>query len=138
MFMIRHGLGRAGAGAAGIINGGLSGAALQSTKQSGRNVSKGCINSNVCKDSYNEAIENGYTTSEASVTELWLLLCGKLPIRFHILGDYEVKVLRENIKTAMKTEQVCFKKLFASVARSSKAASEKRLGLLWSLCKSSF
>jgi hypothetical protein len=33
--------------AAGIINGGLSGAALQSTKQSGRNVSKGCINSNV-------------------------------------------------------------------------------------------
>jgi hypothetical protein len=53
--------------AAGIINGGLSGAALQSTKQSGRNVSKGCINSNVCKDSYNEAIENGYTTSEASV-----------------------------------------------------------------------
>jgi hypothetical protein len=25
-----------------------------------------CINSNVCKDSYNEAIENGYT-SEASV-----------------------------------------------------------------------
>jgi hypothetical protein len=30
-------------------------------KQSGRNVSKGCINSNVCKDSYNEAIENGYT-----------------------------------------------------------------------------
>jgi hypothetical protein len=52
---------------------------LYKKKQSGRNVSKGCINSNVCKDSYNEAIENGYTTSEASViTELWLLLCGKL------------------------------------------------------------
>jgi uncharacterized protein YcfJ len=34
------GLGRAGAGAAGIINGGLSGAALQKHKQSGRNVSK--------------------------------------------------------------------------------------------------
>jgi hypothetical protein len=30
-----------------------------------------CINSNVCKDSYNEAIENGYTTSEASLLELW-------------------------------------------------------------------
>jgi hypothetical protein len=54
---------------------------------------------------YNEAIENGYTTSEASViTELWLLLCGKLLNTLHI-GDYEVKVLRENIKTAMKTEQ---------------------------------
>jgi hypothetical protein len=33
---------------------------LYKTKQSGRNVSKGCINSNVCKDSYNEAIENVY------------------------------------------------------------------------------
>jgi hypothetical protein len=79
---------------------------LYKAQQSGRNVSKGCINSNVCKDSYNEAIENGYTTSEASViTELWLLLCGKLLNASYILGDYEVKVLRENIKTAMKTEQ---------------------------------
>jgi hypothetical protein len=34
----------------------------------------------------------------------------------YILGDYEVKVLRENIKTAMKTEQEgLLKKLFASV-----------------------
>jgi hypothetical protein len=41
---------------------------LYKSTKSGRNVSKGCINSNVCKDSYNEAIENGYTTSEASVT----------------------------------------------------------------------
>jgi hypothetical protein len=32
-----------GAGAAGIINGGLSGAALQNTKQSGRNVSRGVL-----------------------------------------------------------------------------------------------
>jgi hypothetical protein len=70
------GLGRAGA-AAEIING-LSGAALQKHKTK-RQKCQGCINSNVCKDSYNEAIENGYTTSEASViTELWLLLCGKL------------------------------------------------------------
>jgi hypothetical protein len=58
--------------AAGIINGGFLSGFHKSTKQSGRNVSKGCINSNVCKDSYNEAIENGYTTSEASViTELY-------------------------------------------------------------------
>jgi hypothetical protein len=36
----------------------------------------------------------------------------------YILGDYEVKVLRENIKTAMKTEQEgLLKKLFASVAK---------------------
>jgi hypothetical protein len=69
------------------FNVGLSGAAFyKSTKQSGRNVSKRCI-SNVCKDSYNEAIENGYTTSEASViTELWLLLCGKLLNASYILG----------------------------------------------------
>jgi hypothetical protein len=49
----------------------------KSTKQS-RNVSKGCINSNVCKDSYNEAIENGYTTSEALLLLDMVLLCGKL------------------------------------------------------------
>jgi hypothetical protein len=49
------GLGRAGR-AAGIINGGLSGAALR-TKQSGRNVSKGCINSNVCKDSITKLLK---------------------------------------------------------------------------------
>jgi hypothetical protein len=67
---------RAGAG---IINGGLSGAAQKSTKQSGRNVSK-CINSNVCKDSYNEAIENGYILhlKLLLLLRLWLLLCGKL------------------------------------------------------------
>jgi hypothetical protein len=50
----------------------------KSTKQAAE-MSVRVINSNVCKDSYNEAIENGYTTSEASViTGLWLLLCGKL------------------------------------------------------------
>jgi uncharacterized protein YcfJ len=70
------GLGRAGAGAAGIINGGLSGAALQNTKQSGRNVSRGVLTAMSVKIPI-EAIENGYTTSEASViTRLWLLLCG--------------------------------------------------------------
>jgi hypothetical protein len=90
-----------------IINGGLSGAALQKHKQSGRNVSKGCINSNVCKDSYNEAIENGYTTSEASVITGAMAVAMWKATKYasYILGDYEVKVLRENIKTAMKTEQ---------------------------------
>jgi hypothetical protein len=98
------GLGRAGAGAAGIINGGLSERLYKKAKQSGRNVSRGVLTA-MSKRFYNEAIENGYTTSEASViTELWLLLCGKLLNTLHI-GDYEVKVLRENIKTAMKTEQ---------------------------------
>jgi hypothetical protein len=45
----------------------------------------------------------------------------------YILGDYEVKVLRENIKTAMKTEQEgLLKKLFASVAKEVLKASEKK------------
>jgi hypothetical protein len=69
------------------------------TKQSGRNVSKGVLTAMSVKDSYNEAIENGYTTSEASViTGAMALLCGKLLNTLLILGDYEVKVLRENIK----------------------------------------
>jgi hypothetical protein len=66
-----------------------------------------CINSNVCKDSYNEAIENGYTTSEASVITGAMAVAMWKATKYasYILGDYEVKVLRENIKTAMKTEQ---------------------------------
>jgi hypothetical protein len=71
----------------------------KSTKQSGRNVSKGCINSNVCKDSYNEAIENGYTTSEALLLLAMAVAMWKATkYASYILGDYEVKVLRENIK----------------------------------------
>jgi hypothetical protein len=63
----------------------------KSTKQSGRNVSKGVLTA-MSVNSYNEAIENGYTTSEASViTGLWLLLCGATKYASYILGDYEVK-----------------------------------------------
>jgi hypothetical protein len=39
----------------------VSGAALQKAQNKAAEMSVGCINSNVCKDSYNEAIENGYT-----------------------------------------------------------------------------
>jgi hypothetical protein len=48
-----------------------------STKQSGRNVSKGVLTAMSVKDSYTEAIENGYTKL-LLLLELWLLLCGKL------------------------------------------------------------
>jgi hypothetical protein len=59
------------------------------------------------------------------------LLCGATKYASYILGDYEVKVLRENIKTAMKTEQEgLLKKLFASVAKEAlKRLQRKRLGL---------
>jgi hypothetical protein len=71
----------------------------KSTKQAAE-MSVRVINSNVCKDSYNEAIENGYTTSEASViTETMAVAMWKATkYASYILGDYEVKVLRENIK----------------------------------------
>jgi hypothetical protein len=103
----------------------------KSTKQSGRNVSK-CINSNVCKDSYNEAIENGYTTSEASVITGAMAVAMWKATKYasYILGDYEVKVLRKH-KTAMKTEQEgLLKKLFASVAKEVLKRQRKRLGLV--------
>jgi hypothetical protein len=77
------GLGRAGAGAALLMADFLE-RLYKSTKQSGRNVSKSVLTA-MSVNSYNEAIENGYTTSEASVMELWLLLCGKL-LNSYILG----------------------------------------------------
>jgi molybdopterin-binding protein len=63
---------------------------LYKSKTQNRNVSKGCIN-NVCKDSYNEAIENGHTTSMTSV------ITGAMAVAYveatkyasYILGDYE-------------------------------------------------
>jgi hypothetical protein len=71
----------------------------KSTKQSGRNVSRGVL-TNVCKRFYNEAIENGYTTSEASVITGAMAVAMWKATKYasYILGDYEVKVLRENIK----------------------------------------
>jgi hypothetical protein len=45
-------------------------------------------------------------TSEASViTGAMVAMWKATKYASYILGDYEVKVLRENIKTAMKTEQ---------------------------------
>jgi hypothetical protein len=45
----------------------------------------------------------------------------------YILGDYEVKVLRENIKTAMKTEQKgCLKSCLHQLLKKSLKASEKK------------
>jgi hypothetical protein len=65
--------------AAGIINGGLSGAALQKAQNKAAEMSVRCINSNVCKDSYNEAIEMAILHLKLLLLlELWLLLCGKL------------------------------------------------------------
>jgi hypothetical protein len=48
--------------------------------------------------------------------------------RSYILGDYEVKVLRENIKTAMKTEQEgLFKSCLHQLLK--KLLLQRRLGL---------
>jgi hypothetical protein len=49
----------------------------------------------------------------------------------YILGDYEVKVLRENIKTAMKTEQEgLLKSCLHQLLKILKRLQRKRLGLL--------
>jgi hypothetical protein len=72
------GLGRAGAGL-GIINGGLSGAALQkSTKKAAEMSVRGCINSNVCKIPITKLLKMAILHLTLLLLELWLLLCGKL------------------------------------------------------------
>jgi hypothetical protein len=89
------GLGRAGA--AGMINGGLSGAALQQAQNRAAEVSvRGVLTAMSVKDSYNEAIENGYSTSEASVITGAMAVAMWKATKYasYILGDYEVKVLR--------------------------------------------
>jgi hypothetical protein len=125
------GLGRAGAGAAGMINGGLTGAALQQAQNKAAEISvRGVLTAMSVKDSYNEAIENGFSTSEASVITGAMAVAMWKATKYasYILGDFEVKVLRENIKTAMQAEQQgMLKTLFASVAeKAPKVAAETK------------
>jgi hypothetical protein len=72
------GLGRAGAGAAGIINGGLSGAALQKTQTKRQNVSKGVLTMSV-KIPITKLLKMAILHLKLLLLlDIWLLLCGKL------------------------------------------------------------
>lgn len=115
------GLGRAGAGLPTLLEKGLTGKALQQAQtRSAEIVVRGTLTAMAVKDSYNEAIENGFSTSEASVITgaMGVAMWKATKYASYIFGDYEVKVLRENIKAAMQAEQQgMLKTLFASVAK---------------------
>jgi hypothetical protein len=70
------GLGRAGAGA-GIINGGLSGAALQKNKAAEMSV-RGVLTAMSVKIPITKLLKMAIPSSDFCYYWIWLLLCGKL------------------------------------------------------------
>ena len=124
------GLGRAASGAVDIIGAGLTEVELMKAKNRAAEVFvRGTLTALSVKDSYNEAIENGFSTKEASVIAgaMSVAMWHATSYASYIFGDYEVKVLRQNIKTAMQEEQKgMLKTLFASVTESTQAAAEAK------------
>jgi len=118
------GLGRAGAGLAGIMTKGMAPKVVQqATKRASEVAVRSTLTAMAAKDSYNDALENGFTTTEASlitggmVAALWKAT----EYASYIFGEYEVKILRKNIRSAMKHEQdqflkTAFKNLTKKVA----------------------
>jgi hypothetical protein len=69
---------------------------LYSTKQSGRNVSKGVLTAMSVKIPITKLLKMAILHLKLLLLlELWLLLCGATKYASYILGDYEVKVLRK-------------------------------------------
>lgn len=124
------GLGRAGAGIPGILDKGLQGKALQQAQTRAAEVFvRGTLTAMAIKDTYNEALENGYTTKEASLITgaMGVAMWKATKYASYIFGDYEAKLLRQNIKTAMQTEQQgMLKTLFASVEPAAVNAAETK------------
>lgn len=104
---LARGLSVVGAGVAGIVNRGLTGAALQQAEQRYAMVSvRSILTSMAAKDSYNEAIETGYTPTEASMITgaMSIALWQATKYASYILGDYEGKIIRNNIKLSIQEE----------------------------------
>jgi hypothetical protein len=124
------GLGRAGAALPNLLEKGLTGKALQQAQtRSAEIIVRGTLTAMSVKDSYNEAIQNGYSTSEASLITgaMGVAMWKATKYASYIFGDHEVKVLRANIKAAMQTEQQgLLKTLFASVAKGEVKAGETK------------
>lgn len=112
-------LGRAGSGAASIIKGGLEGEALlQAQSRAAEITVRSTLTALATKDAYNEAIENGYSTAEASVITgaMTMAMWKATKYASYIFGDYEAKVLRSNIKASVSEEiRGMLKTMFNSV-----------------------
>lgn len=104
---VARALGWAGKGAATLANRGLQGVALQQAQQKAATVAvRSVLTGMAAKDSYNDALEHGFTPTEsmlimgATTAALWQAT------RFsdHILGKYDIKKLRSEIRSTVSDE----------------------------------
>lgn len=105
------GLGRAGAGLSGIMTKGMAPKAIQQAEKRAAEVFvRGTLTSMAAKDSYNEALENGFTTTEASLITGGMVVALWKATKYagYLFGEYEAKLLRENVKKVVSNEQKTF------------------------------
>lgn len=105
------GLGRAGAGLAGIMHRKSSKLVLEQAQQKAAEMFvRGTLTAMASKDSYNEALENGYTTTEASIITgaMAAALWKATKYASYLFGNYEIKVINDQIKDAVKNTQKGF------------------------------
>jgi len=128
-------LGKAGRSIPSIVNKGLTGKALaQAEKRAAEIAVRGTLTALAVKDSYNEALENGYTTTEASMITgaMGIAMWKATKYASYIFGDYEAKAVRESIKKAITNEQqtgikTAFDKITNKATAAGTAASKKTM-----------
>ena len=123
-------LGRAGAGGARIINSNLSGHALkQAEKRAAEITVRSTLTALSVKDTYNDAIENGYTSSEAAVITgaMGIAMWKATSFSDYITGSYSDKLLRQNIRSAMQAEhRGLMRTLFERIGNAAEDAAEQK------------
>ena len=100
--------GKIGTGVGSLIGGGLKGQALAKLEADfSKKLVYGTLTAMAAKDSYNEALENGFTTTEASIITGATVYALNQAMKYssYILGDYEPKVIRANVKKVVQKEQ---------------------------------
>ncbi|MCK5789015.1 MAG: hypothetical protein KAH32_08445, partial [Chlamydiia bacterium] len=91
---------------------------------------RGTLTAVATKDAYNEALDNGFTPSEAAIITgaTAVALWQATKFASYILGDYEIKALRQNIKTVISNEQKSFlKEAFKDAEKTAVKAGQKAL-----------
>lgn len=108
---LARGLGALGSGAARLIKGNLTGTKLMKAQQAWANMTvRATLTSLAAKDSYNEALDNGYNERDAALITSATFAALWQATRFagYITGEYDIKQARAGIKNLISEEQKGF------------------------------
>jgi len=124
---LARGLGSIGSGAAKLMKGNLTGNALIKAQQAWANkVVRTTLTSLAAKDSYNEALDNGFSERDAALITAATVAALWQATRFagYITGEFDVKQARAGIKQLIVEEQPGFiSKAFTKIVEQAEKAS---------------